>query len=100
MVWAKLWARNEKDLKFYFKAGLIISFGGSVIVTILSILLRTTVCTLFGSDAVTTEYVAKVYPVFSLGFIVMAVNAMISAYLYSRAVCPVHRYQPFAECDP
>lgn len=76
-------AKNEKDLKFYFKAGLIISFGGSAIVTILSILLRTTVCTLFGSDAVTTEYVTQVYPMFSLGFIVMAVNVMISAYLYS-----------------
>ena len=33
-------ANSEKDLKFYFKSGLMISFGGSVIITILSVLLR------------------------------------------------------------
>ena len=76
-------AKSEKDLKFYFKSGLMISFGGSVIITILSVLLRENVCALFGSDAATTEYVVQIYPMFSLGFIVMAINVMISAYLYS-----------------
>ena len=76
-------AKNEKDLKFYFRAGLSISFGGSILVTILTILFRTPICVLFGSDAVTMEYVANAYPPFSLGFIVMAVNVIISAYLYS-----------------
>lgn len=76
-------AKSEKDLKFYFKSGLVISFGGSVIITILSVLLRENVCALFGSDAATTEYVVQIYPMFSLGFIVMAINVMISAYLYS-----------------
>lgn len=76
-------AKSEKDLEFYFKSGLMISFGGSVIITILSVLLRENVCALFGSDAATTEYVVQIYPMFSLGFIVMAINVMISAYLYS-----------------
>ena len=57
--------------------------SSSVIITILSVLLRENVCALFGSDAATTEYVVQIYPMFSLGFIVMAINVMISAYLYS-----------------
>ena len=76
-------AKSEKDLEFYFKSGLMISFGGSVIITILSVLLRENVCALFGSDAATTEYVLQIYPMFSIGLIVMAVNVMITAYLYS-----------------
>lgn len=76
-------AKNEKDLKFYLRAGLFTSFGGSVIITILSVLFRGSICALFGSDAATTEYVVQIYPAFSLGFIVMAINVMLSAYLYS-----------------
>ena len=65
------------------RAGLLTSFGGSVIITILSVLFRGSICALFGSDAATTEYVVQIYPAFSLGFIVMAINVMLSAYLYS-----------------
>ncbi|NBH80839.1 MATE family efflux transporter [Clostridiaceae bacterium] len=76
-------AKNEKDLKFYFKSGLIISFTGSAVITILTVLLRENICALFGADAATTEYVLQIYPLFSIGFIVMAINVMITAYLYS-----------------
>lgn len=76
-------AKNEKDLKFYFKSGQIISFAGSAMITILTVLLRENICALFGSDAATTEYVLQIYPMFSIGLIVMAVNVMITAYLYS-----------------
>ena len=37
----------------------------------------------FGADATTTEYVAAALPQFAVGFIITAVNVMISAYLYS-----------------
>lgn len=76
-------AKNEKDLKFYFRSGLMISFAGSAVITILTVLFRENICALFGSDAATTEYVLQIYPMFSIGFIVMAINVMITAYLYS-----------------
>ncbi len=76
-------AKNEKDLKFYFRSGLMISFAGSAVITILTVLLRENICALFRSDAATTEYVLQIYPIFSIGFIVMAINVMITAYLYS-----------------
>ena len=43
-------ANNEKDLKFYFRSGLIISFAGSSMITILTVLLRENICLLFGSN--------------------------------------------------
>lgn len=76
-------AKNKEDLKFYFKAGLKISFWGSSVVTIAAILLGRHICALFGADAVTQEYIMKVLPQFAIGFIVMAINVMISSYLYS-----------------
>lgn len=76
-------AGNEKDLKSYFKAGLKISFWGSDVITIVAVLLGRKICVLFGTDAVTQEYMLKVLPQFAVGFIVMALNVMISSYLYS-----------------
>ena len=76
-------AKDKEELTFYFKTGLKISFWGSFIVTILAVLLGRYICILFGTDAVTQSYVLKVLPQFAVGFIVMAVNVMISSYLYS-----------------
>lgn len=76
-------ARKEEDLKFYFKAGLKISFWGSSFVTIVAVLLSRQICTLFGTDAATQKYVLKVVQKFAVGFIAMALNVMISSYLYS-----------------
>lgn len=76
-------AKNKDDLRYYFKTGLKISFFGSSIVTILSILLSKNICILFGTDPVTQSYVLKVLPQFTIGFIAMAINVMISSYLYS-----------------
>lgn len=41
------------------------------------------ICILFGTDAATQSYILKVLPQFAAGFVVMAVNVMISACLYS-----------------
>lgn len=76
-------AKNEKNLKFYFKAGLGISFFGSVFITILAVFFGRNICILFGADMVTQEYVLKVLLQFAIGFIAMALNVMISSYLYS-----------------
>ncbi len=76
-------AKNEKDLRFYFKSGLGISFFGSIIITAIAVFLRRHICTLFGADLATQEYIFQVLSVFVAGFITMAVNVMISSYLYS-----------------
>lgn len=76
-------AKNEKDLRFYFKSGLGISFFGSIIITAIAVFLRRHICILFGADLATQEYIFQVLPAFAAGFIAMAVNVMISSYLYS-----------------
>ena len=70
-------------MKYYLKTSLTVSAVGSVLITGLSILLGKPICALFGTDAVTTEYIIKYLPQFAVGFIITAVNVMISAYLYS-----------------
>ena len=70
-------------MRFYFRVGLKICFFGSAAVTILSILLDRYICIVFGTDVTTQSYVLKVLPQFAIGFIAMAVNVMISSYLYS-----------------
>lgn len=76
-------AKNEKNLKFYFKAGLGISFFGSIFITILAVFFGRNICILFGADMVTQAYILKVLLQFAIGFIAMALNVMISSYLYS-----------------
>ena len=75
--------KNKEDLKFYFKVGILTNFIGSIVVVGLILLLSRPICSLFGADIVTTEYVLKVLPFYVWGFIIMAFNVMISAYLYS-----------------
>lgn len=76
-------AKNENDVRFYFKAGLGISGLGSMIMIMFVILLGRPSCILFGADTGTLEYILNVLPQFSLGFFAMAFNVTISAYLYS-----------------
>lgn len=76
-------AKEETDLKFYYRIGLIINVVGSIAVTILVIVFCRPICSLFGADTVTLDYVVGSMPMFAWGFIAMAVNVMVSAYLYS-----------------
>lgn len=76
-------AKNERDLKFYFRAGLIINFVGSVIIYILLFFVGGPVCRLFGADAQTLDYTVLSMPKYAWGFSVMALNTIISAYMYS-----------------
>jgi len=76
-------AQNESDLKYYFKSGLRINFFGSALVALIYIVFGRWICTLFGADASTLDYTVSILPVYCVGFIVMAFNAILFAYLYS-----------------
>lgn len=76
-------AKNDGDMKFYFKSGIWINFIGSAALTALILIFSRPICILFGADAQTLEYTLQVMPHYSWGFVVMAFNVMISAYLYS-----------------
>lgn len=76
-------AKHTQDLKYYLKSGLIIGVGGSVLINILVLRFGQYICALFGADQMTLQATVRTMPLYSWGFIVMAVNVMISAYLYS-----------------
>ncbi len=76
-------AKNEADLKYYFRSGLIINFTGSVIIYILLLFAGEPVCVLFGADPETLKFTVQSMPKYAWGFSVMALNTIISAYLYS-----------------
>ena len=76
-------AKNEADLKYYFRSGLTINFVGSVIIYILLLFAGEPVCVLFGADPETLKFTVQSMPKYAWGFSVMALNTIISAYLYS-----------------
>ena len=76
-------AKDEDGLKYYLKAGLWISIIGSTLITAAVILLRSPICILFGADAETSRMTIKAMPLYAWGFIIEAVNVIISGYLYS-----------------
>lgn len=76
-------AKNGKDMRFYFKAGMLINFIGSIVVMALVLAVSRPICLLFGSNPETLEYIVQIMPLYSWGFVVMSLNVMISAYLYS-----------------
>jgi len=76
-------AKNECDLKYYFRAGLIINFVSSVVIYLVLLVVGEPVCRMFGADTQTLGYTVQSMPKYAWGFSVMALNTIISAYLYS-----------------
>jgi len=76
-------AKQEKDLKYYFRAGIVICLAGSGLIVLLAILLDRPICTMFGAEGQTLEYTVKYLPQYAWAFIVSGINTLISAYLYS-----------------
>lgn len=76
-------AKNDKDLKFYFRAGIVICLAGSTLITLLLLPLGGPICAMFGADPETLEFTLLHMPEYAWGFIIMSLNTMISAYLYS-----------------
>ena len=76
-------AKNEKELKFYYRTGLLICGIGSAAIAVLVTLIGRPISILFGAEGETLTYILKVLPQFAVGFIAMAFNVLICAYLYS-----------------
>lgn len=76
-------AKNDGDLKYYFRAGIIINFVGSLIIVVLLLFIGETVCALFGADGETLAFTVAHMPQYSWGFVVASLNVIISAYMYS-----------------
>lgn len=75
--------KNEKDLKHYFRVSAAFDFAGSALVYIALLFVGKAVGRMFGADGETAELVASVLPKYGWGFILMSLNTIISAYLYS-----------------
>ncbi len=76
-------AKNYKELKFYFYAGIIVALIGSSLCVLITLFYMRIICEIYGTDLTTTNYVIEVTPKFAWGFILAGVNALISTYLYS-----------------
>lgn len=75
--------KNDKDMKFYFRSGVIISLIGSAICVAISILLSNPISRLFGAEGAILDATAKYMPQYVWAFIVAGLNTLISAYFYS-----------------
>ena len=76
-------AKEEKNMKWYFRSGLFISFIGSIVIVGLCIVFARPVSILFGAEGETLEYTVKYLPQYAWAFVIVGLNTMISAYLYS-----------------
>lgn len=75
--------QNEDDLHYFFRAGLIVSFGGSAIVYGLIIALGGLICALFGADPAATAITVAAIPQYGWAFLFASLNTIFSSYLYS-----------------
>ena len=76
-------AKKEKDLRVYFRAGILISMIGSAIIIALFCIFDAPAARLFGARGeVLDEICIHILP-FSWGFVFAGANSMISSYLYS-----------------
>lgn len=76
-------AQQEEDLKYYYRAGQIISVVGSTVCVAVYIVFPHVLCGLFGADAETIDFAALHIWEYCWGFIVGSINTIISAYFYS-----------------
>lgn len=76
-------AKNETDLKAYFRAGMYISLIGSAICIMLYFFLGSQLCKLFGANSETTDFAVTHMWEYCWGFIIASVNTLLSAYFYS-----------------
>ena len=76
-------ARNERNLKFFKRAGFIIGLSGAVIITIIVNIFSATWCYLYAADPATTEVAMRAFPLYSWGYAVQGVTLITSSYLYS-----------------
>jgi len=76
-------AKNEKDLKYYFRTGMLVNVVGGSFINLLLLFVAKPVCSLFGAAEETLDFTLNAMPQYAWGFILFSMNVMISAYLYS-----------------
>ena len=76
-------AKDARDLKWYFRAGVRIDLVGSALINVVLLFVGGPICKMFGADAATLACTVQYMPRYAWGFIIMSVNTLISAYLYS-----------------
>lgn len=76
-------AKQDEELKYYYRAGQLISVVGSALCVAIYVIFPHFLCKLFGADAETLEFTVLHMWEYCWGFIVGSINTMISAYFYS-----------------
>lgn len=76
-------AKEDKDLKFYLRSGMLISAIGSLICVALAIIFARPISAMFGAESNIMEATVKYMPQYAWAFIVSGLNTLISAYFYS-----------------
>ncbi len=76
-------AKDDVALKGYYRAGMKIVLGGSMICVVLCSLFGRQIGAMFGVDNTTLGLIAQCMPRYAWGFVLAGVNTMISSYLYS-----------------
>lgn len=76
-------AKQDKELKYFYRAGQCIIVVGSALCVLVYILFPHALCGLFGADAETIDFTSIHMWEYCWGFIVGSINTMISAYFYS-----------------
>lgn len=76
-------AKQDDDLKHYYRAGQIISIIGSAICVAIYVIFPHALCKLFGADDATVDFTSIHMWEYCWGFVVGSINTMISAYFYS-----------------
>jgi Na+-driven multidrug efflux pump len=75
--------KDARELKYYFHSGLIINFFASFAIYALLVIFAMPATSLFNSDPDLIKNVTGALPKFGWGFLFIAINLMISSYLYS-----------------
>lgn len=75
--------QNEKNMKYYFRTGLILSFVGSLLVYLVTFFVGADISRLFGADATATAIAVASMPKYGWVFLFAALNTVIAAYLHS-----------------
>lgn len=76
-------AKEEKDLKFYLRSGMLISMIGSAICVALAIVFARPISVMFGAEDNIIDATVKYMPQYAWAFIVSGLNTLISSYFYS-----------------
>ncbi len=76
-------AKEDDDLKFFLKQGLLIGFVGALAVWGLMFFLGKPACILFDADASAVDIVIKSLPKYCLNFVFATESAILASYLFS-----------------